>query len=70
MIVLSDVQQGSVLGALPFLIYIKDLDLGILNELLKFADDTKIFGRVEDKRDRDRIQKDLGVIMSWSDKWG
>jgi len=54
------------LGALLFLIYINDLDLGTLNELLTFADDTKIFGQVEDEMDRDRLEKDLD--MSWSDK--
>ena len=39
-----------------------NLDSGIVNELLKFADDTKIFGRVEDEIDRDRLQKDLDTI--------
>jgi len=44
MSILGGVLQGSVLEALLFLICINDLDLGILNKLLKFADDTKIFG--------------------------
>ena len=38
------------------------------NELLKFADDTKLFGRVEYEIDRGRLQKDLDMIMSRSDK--
>jgi len=64
------VPQGSVLGALLFFIYINYLYFGILNELLKFADDTKILRRVEDEMDSDRILKDLDMIVSWPDKWG
>ena len=67
--VLSRVPQGSVLDALLFLVYNNDLDSGIVNKLLKFADDTKIFGRVEDEIDGDRLQTDLDTIMNRSDKW-
>jgi len=49
--VLSGVPQGSVLGLLLFLIYINDLESGIDNWILKFADDTKIFSRITDDND-------------------
>ena len=67
--VLSGVAQGSVLGALLFLVYINDLDTGLINELLKFADDTKVFGKVTDGSAKESIQEDLNRLVNWADRW-
>ena len=46
----SGVPQGSVLGPLLFLVYINDLEDGVASNILKFADDTKIFRRVQTRQ--------------------
>ena len=34
-----------------------------------FADDSKLFGKVNNDSDRDVIQQDLHSLVEWSDKW-
>jgi len=67
--VTSGVPQGSVLGPLLFLIFINDIDTSLLCSILKFADDTKLFGTVNNVVDKIMMQKDLNQLMDWSEQW-
>ena len=67
--VTSGLPQGSVLGPILFLIFINDLDSHLVTSLLKFAEDSKLFGKVNNDSDRDVIQQDLHSLVEWSDKW-
>ena len=65
----SGVPQGSVLGPLLFLVYINDLEDGVASNILKFADDTKIFRRVQTRQECRTLQDDLNRLDQWSAKW-
>jgi hypothetical protein len=65
--VTSGVPQGSVLGPLLFLVFINDLDSNIVNRLLKFADDSKLFGKVTCYEECCRLQHDLDNLIDWAD---
>ena len=44
-ILLVECRRGFILKPLLFLIFINDIDKGIVSKLLKFADDTKLFAQ-------------------------
>jgi len=67
--VLSGVPQGFVLGPVLFLIFINDLDSGIVNHILKFADDRKVFGNINHVSDSIKLQEDLNELFNWSQDW-
>ena len=61
--------QGSVLGPILFLIFINDLERGIVSPVYKFADDTKLLGKVSSAEGRYLLQQDLQHLTDWSAKW-
>jgi len=69
--VTSGVPRGSVLGPLLSLICINDLEeeVSTTTKVLKFADDSKMFGIVNAETDHDIIQKDLDALKIWTDIW-
>ena len=66
---ISGVPQGSVLAPILFLIFVNDLDCGVFNLLLKFADDTKLFGKVQYELDSIGLQQDHQRLLDWSREW-
>ena len=67
--VLSGVPQGSVLGPILFLVYINDLEEGVTGNILKFADDTKLFTKTKETGDKQNLQDDIDKLVKWSEKW-
>jgi len=79
----SGVPQGAVLGHLLFLSSTIRSDILLLispskserftseisSNVLKFADDTKIFREVKDNTDCSILQRNLDKLVSWSQKW-
>ena len=67
--VLSGVPQGSVLGPILFLVYINDLEEGVTGNILKFADDSKLFTKTKEIGDKKNLQDDIDKLVKWSEKW-
>ena len=66
----SGVPQGSVLGPLLFLIFINDLEDGIISQIKFFADDTSLYSVVRDPAKSAReLNHDLEVINDWAKQW-
>ena len=67
--VFSGVRQGAVLGPILFLVYINDLEEGVTGKILKFADDTKLFRKVKEIGDKQKLQDDIDKLVKWSENW-
>ena len=67
--VLSGVPQGSVLGPILFLVYINDLEEEVTGNILKFADDTKLFRKTREIGGKQKLQDAIDKLVRWSEKW-
>ena len=61
--------QGSVLGPILFLVYLDDLEEGVTGNILKCADDTKLFRKPKGIGDKQNLQDESDKLVRWSDKW-
>ena len=62
----SVVSQGTVLGAILFLIHINDMELIQDSSTISFADDTKISREIQLTEDTEILQSDLNNVIDWS----
>ena len=67
--VTSGVPQGSVLGPVLFLIFINDLPDTLDVAVRIFADDTKIFQEVNERKDQTKLQENLSKLEDWAETW-
>ena len=65
----SGVPQGTVLGPLMFLLYINDIGNEINSNLRLFADDSILYGIVNNFQDAQALQADLNKLVEWAQKW-
>ena len=45
------------------------MDDNITRNVLKFADDTNVFRKVNTDGDKQHLQNDLDILVNWSEKW-
>ena len=67
--VLSSVPKGSVLGPVPFLIFINDLLDNIRSSVRLFADDCVLYRNIHFRQDCLILQEDLTSLGQWEADW-
>ena len=67
--VLSGVPEGSILGPLLFACFLADLPGSVTADCIMYADDVKLYRRVESSADCATLQLDLDHLCDWSRTW-
>ena len=69
-VIQAGVPQGSVLGPLPFLIYVNDIADSLLSLTRLFADDSSLFYSASSLDDiQGLINHDLILLSQWAKQW-
>ena len=66
--VFSGVPQGSILGSTLFVLFLNDIVSVISpdNNILMYADDTKIWRQINNEPGHTALQKDINSLMDWA----
>ena len=62
--------RGGLISPLLFTCFVNDLPEALEVETLLFADDVKMYRRVDSANDVSYVQAQLDKLCSWSEKWG
>ena len=65
----SGVPEGSILGPLLFACFLADVPSHINSECIMYADDVKLYRRIESRADSTALQSDLDRLCDWSRTW-
>ena len=65
----SGVPQGSILGPLLFVIYINDLPECLENPCIMYADDSKVFAKLDDVGSNGGLTRDIIQLNDWCNVW-
>lgn len=66
---MSRVPQGSVLGPLFFITFIKGVDERLVSLLAKFAIDMRLGANIVTPENIEGLREDVWMVGKWSDMW-